>query len=134
LGVGPAHDLYGANILADITAGDLDTMTTQVQNAAPAGLFLVPKPVAVRAGMGFARAGPEYCTQCAVLYTFERLDGFRRINEVFQIAVEYARFFYRFQHTGRFSRIAAERFGAKHGFTSCCGCENSLFMQIIGKG
>ena len=54
LGVGPAHHFYGFNIFTNIGAGNFNTMATQIEYAAATGLFDVPKPVAMRAGMGFS--------------------------------------------------------------------------------
>ena len=58
--IAPADDFDRADIFADEVAGDLDAVAAEVDDRAAAGEFLVPEPVAVRAGMRFARADPEH--------------------------------------------------------------------------
>src|SRR5690606_17144251 len=100
--IGPAHHFNRFDILADVGAGDLHAVASEVKNTSTAGLLEVPEPVAVGAGVRFARFGPQDSAQGAVLHALIGFDKLGSIDEVFQISIKDAGLFHRLQHAFRF--------------------------------
>ena len=111
--VGPAHDLDGPDVFADEAADDFDAVAAEVDDGAAAGLFEIPEPVAMGAGVGFTGAGPGYMTQCALLNGGDSLEGLGRVAEVFEIAAKDTRGFDLVHHSFGFGGVAAEGLGAE---------------------
>jgi hypothetical protein len=87
--VGQTHHFDRPDALADEAADDLDAVAGQVDDGPAAGQFLVPKPGAVRPGMGLPRPDPEDLAECSPLDRSDRLQSFRRIDQVLKIAGEH---------------------------------------------
>ena len=131
LGVAPAHHLDRFHILADKIAGNLDTVTTQVDNGAAAGHLLVPEPVAMGTGVGFTGARPQHFANRAIFdggNRFQRLGG---VDQVFEIAMKDAGFLDHFQHPFGLGGIAPQRLGAENGFPRLTAEAHRFFVLDV---
>src|SRR4051794_37877513 len=84
--VGPTHHLDWAVAFAGEAADDLGAVAPQIDDRPTAGLSGIPKPGAMRARVGLARAHPQHITQRAELDRDDRLDRFGRVYQIFEIA------------------------------------------------
>ncbi len=129
--VGPAHDLDGPVGLADEAADDLDAVAAHVDDRAPAGELRIPEPGAVRAGVRLAAADPERLPDRAVPHRLQRLERFRRIDQILQIAGEDARSLDRLQHLLSLLGLAPERLGAEDGLAGPGGLEHDVAVEEV---
>ena len=134
LGIGPAHDLDGLDILADIGAGDFHAVAAQVEDAAPTCLFEVPEPVGVGPRVGFAGFCPQDAAQRPVFHAFVRFEEFGGIDQVFEVSVEDTCFFHGFQHAFGFGAVTAERFGGHDCLFVLTAEQDCFFVFVVGEG
>src|SRR6201989_1300219 len=116
LGISPTHHFNRFNVFANKPTTYFHAMTSEVKYTAATCLFQIPEPVAVRPRMCLSRLRPKYPAQCTVFYTFQCLQKFRSINQVFKVPIENTGFFNRLQHPFCFYCISSQWFCSYHCF------------------
>src|SRR5680860_714765 len=116
LSVGPAHDFQGFYMLADKVPADFHAMAAQIDDRPTTGFFLIPKPIAMRSGMGLPRFGPKYFADTTLPDTFHGFQEFGGIAKVFKIPAENSRFPSQIQHALGLLSGSAQGFGTDNVF------------------
>src|SRR5438552_3577422 len=109
--VGPSEHLDDRVVLADEIASRLDGVAAHIQKGAASTQFLFPKPVGVRAAVGFARANGQYFADAALLNELPSFDDRRAKDFGLGVTVQDAGRLDGIEHFPRFMAIASQGFG-----------------------